>query len=168
MSNPLRWQQFSLSFHQPGLRDPYVVGELAVEFKAPDGTVWYRPGFWRGEDTWEVRFAAPEAGDWTWRVTTASYPALIGQAGEFTVENSRDPRVSHGLWRMSPGGRNLIYADGTPAMLVADTAWALPWRATEAEARVRGRPGSEGVQCGAFDDGPTGHGCPRTPGSVSG
>ncbi len=31
---------------------------------------------------------------------------------------------------MSPGGRNLVHADGTPALLVADTAWALLWRAT--------------------------------------
>jgi hypothetical protein len=37
---------------------------------------------------------------------------------------------------MSPGGRSLIHADGTPALLVADTAWALPWRATEAQCRV--------------------------------
>jgi Protein of unknown function (DUF4038) len=37
---------------------------------------------------------------------------------------------------MSPGGRSLIHADGTPALLAADTAWALPWRATEEQCRV--------------------------------
>ena len=31
---------------------------------------------------------------------------------------------------MSPSGRQLVHADGTPALMVADTAWALPWRAT--------------------------------------
>lgn len=34
------------------------------------------------------------------------------------------------------GGRNLVHADGKPALLVADTAWALPWRATEEHCRV--------------------------------
>jgi hypothetical protein len=37
---------------------------------------------------------------------------------------------------MSPEGRSLVHADGTPAILVADTAWALPWRATEDQVRV--------------------------------
>jgi hypothetical protein len=31
---------------------------------------------------------------------------------------------------MSPGGRSLVHDDGTPASLVADTAWGMPWRAT--------------------------------------
>ncbi len=42
----------------------------------------------------------------------------------------------HGFWRMSPGGRSLVHADGTPALLAADTAWALPWRATQEQCRV--------------------------------
>jgi hypothetical protein len=37
---------------------------------------------------------------------------------------------------MSRGGRSLVHADGTPAILVGDTAWALPWRATEDQVRV--------------------------------
>jgi hypothetical protein len=37
---------------------------------------------------------------------------------------------------MSPGGRTLVHADGRPTLLVAGTAWGLPWRATEAQCRV--------------------------------
>ena len=37
---------------------------------------------------------------------------------------------------MSPGGRSVVHADGTSALLVADTAWALPWRATEEQCRI--------------------------------
>lgn len=44
--------------------------------------------------------------------------------------------TEHGFWRMSPGGRSLVHADGAPALLVADTAWALPWRATEEQVRT--------------------------------
>ena len=40
------------------------------------------------------------------------------------------PFYKHGFWKMSPGGRNLVHADGKPALLIGDTAWALPWRAT--------------------------------------
>jgi hypothetical protein len=37
---------------------------------------------------------------------------------------------------MSADGRSLIHADGAAAVLAADTAWALPWRATEEQCRV--------------------------------
>ena len=37
---------------------------------------------------------------------------------------------------MSPGGRNLVHADGRPAVLAGDTAWGLPWRATHAQCAV--------------------------------
>ncbi len=37
---------------------------------------------------------------------------------------------------MSPGKRSLVHADGTPAVLAADTAWALPWRATQEQCRI--------------------------------
>ena len=50
-----------------------------------------------------------------------------------------DPFGQHGFWRMSPGGRSLVHADGTPALLVADTAWALPWRATADQVRSYAR-----------------------------
>nr|WP_240896641.1 DUF4038 domain-containing protein [Kineococcus vitellinus] len=40
---------------------------------------------------------------------------------------------------MSADGRHLQHADGTPAVLVADTAWALPWRATPEDARTFAR-----------------------------
>ena len=45
----------------------------------------------------------------------------------------------HGFWRMSPSGRQLEHADGTPALMVADTAWALPWRATPEQVEVYAR-----------------------------
>jgi hypothetical protein len=37
---------------------------------------------------------------------------------------------------MSPGGRNAVRADGSGFFVVADTAWALPFRATEDQART--------------------------------
>ncbi|WP_229840614.1 apiosidase-like domain-containing protein [Streptomyces brasiliensis] len=93
-------------------------------------------------------------------------------------------RPAHGFWRMSAQGRSLVHADGTPAVLVGDTAGALPWRATEddvcvyaADGRQKGfnavlvmrvQPGMDargprdrtadhGIDMG-FEDPPEGHG----------
>ncbi len=46
---------------------------------------------------------------------------------------------NHGFWRMSPGRRNLVHADGRAAVLVGDTAWGLPWRATHEQCEVYAR-----------------------------
>jgi len=37
---------------------------------------------------------------------------------------------------MSPGKRSLVHADGRTAVLAGDTAWALPWRATQEQCQV--------------------------------
>jgi hypothetical protein len=37
---------------------------------------------------------------------------------------------------MSEGKRSLVHADGRPAILVGDTPWGLPWRATHEQARI--------------------------------
>ncbi|MET7488477.1 DUF4038 domain-containing protein [Streptomyces sp. NPDC005538] len=136
------WRQTELSFTaERGHPDPYTGVELWADFThVPTGTVLRRPAFWDGGSTWRVRFASPvAAGVWSWR--TDGYvddPGLVGRTGELTVVQA-DPVhrfEEHGFWRMSPGGRSLVHADGTPALLVADTAWALPWRATPDDARV--------------------------------
>ena len=104
-----------------------------------DGLTLRRPAFWDGADTWRVRFAPTLEGRWNWAVhAPAPLEELAGRTG--TIECiAPDPLVDnafrqHGFWRMSPGGRSLVHGDGTPAILVADTAWAMPWRATHDQA----------------------------------
>ena len=112
---------------------PYADVEVWADFTCGDD-VLRRPAFWDGGDTWKVRFAPTRPGRWTWRSDSiVDDSGLAGRSGALdAVDGSDDPDpfVRHGFWRMSPGGRNLVHADGTPALLVADTAWALPWRAT--------------------------------------
>ena len=48
-------------------------------------------------------------------------------AAPYTGSN---PLLAHGLLQMSQGHRNVVYADGSPFMMVGDTAWSLPWRGT--------------------------------------
>jgi hypothetical protein len=120
--------------------DPYTAVEVWVDFAHQSAGVLRRPAFWDGDRTWLVRFAAPVAGPWTWRShSSTDDPGLQDVTGELSVapgSPSGHAFYDHGFWRMSPGGRNLVHADGTPAILVGDTAWALPFRATEEQVRV--------------------------------
>jgi hypothetical protein len=120
---------------------PYTSVEVWAEFRHDTGAVLRRPAFWDGGRTWRLRFASPlPSGRWTWQSgASVADPGLAGVTGTIEVEPGGPARTAfdeHGFWRMSPGGRNLVHADGAPALLVADTAWALPWRATEEQVRT--------------------------------
>lgn len=119
---------------------PYMSVEVWADFVHDSGLSLRRPAFWDGGDQWRLRFAAPLPGRWVWSsASTVDDPGLDG-SGELTVAAATPGPGSafdeHGFWRMSPGGRSLVHADGTPALMIADTAWALPWRATLEQAAV--------------------------------
>lgn len=120
---------------------PYTNVEVWAEFTLDAGVTLRRPAFWDGGRAWKIRFASPvTAGRWEWKsFSSVTDAGLAGQSGELVCAAGSPTNQrfeQHGFWRMSPGGRNLVHADGTPALLVADTAWALPWRATEQQCRV--------------------------------
>ncbi|MEO3755148.1 DUF4038 domain-containing protein [Streptomyces sp. B6B3] len=122
--------------------DAYASVEVWADFFHESGLTLRRPAFWDGGTTWRLRFASPlPDGRWRWR-TSASVAdrGLAGVTGRVEVTGRSGAPANrfrrHGFWRMSPGRRSLVHADGTPALLVADTAWALPWRATEEQTRV--------------------------------
>jgi hypothetical protein len=120
---------------------PYTNVEVWADFTLDAGITLRRPAFWDGGRVWKIRFASPvTAGRWMWQSFSSVEDAgLASRSGELVCAagQSTDQRFErHGFWRMSPGGRNLVHADGTPTLLVADTAWALPWRATEQHCRI--------------------------------
>ena len=122
---------------------PYTDVEVWADFTCGDH-VLRRPAFWDGGNRWCLRFAAPYAGGWDWVTqATADDRGLAGRAGTLTcldgLPGSPARAYVHGFWRMSPSGRQLVHADGTPALMVADTAWALPWRATPEQVEVYAR-----------------------------
>ena len=117
--------------------NPYAEVAVWADFVHTDGSRLRRPAFYDGNGTWRVRFASPlPAGSWSWRTgASVDDPGLSGVTGRVDVVAGPGANrfERHGFWRMSAGGRSLVHADGTPALLVADTAWALPFRATEAD-----------------------------------
>ena len=118
---------------------PYTDVDVWADFTHESGQILRRPAFWDGGRSWKVRFASPGlTGGWKWQ-TDASVDdsGLSGVGGELTTsdEPSSNRFYRHGFWKMSPGGRNLVHADGTPAILVGDTVWTLPWRATPEQVR---------------------------------
>ena len=168
--------------------NPYMDLDVWADFTHESGVMLRRPAFWDGERSWKIRFATPfDYGRWTWHShCSLSDAGLSDQQGALDclpAIAAITPFEQHGFWRMSAGRRNLIHADGRSALLVADTAWALPWRATEeqchiyaADRQVKGfnavllmsiqpdmdargpreRSADEGFDVG-FEDLPTGH-----------
>jgi hypothetical protein len=136
------WQQIELTLTAGSdHRDPYREVEVWADFTHTSGMTIRRPAYWDGAREWKLRFASPlSEGTWTWRSEAPfGNEGLYGVEGRVIMEgrpDSEDVFRTHGFWRMSPGGRSLVHADGTAALLVADTAWALPWRATEEQVRV--------------------------------
>ena len=120
---------------------PYADLEVWAELSHDTGVTLRRPAFWDGGREWKIRFASPIArGRWTWRsFSSVADRGLAGRSGELVCAAGPPGGhrfEQHGFWRMSPGARSLVHADGTPALLVADTAWGLPWRATAEQCRV--------------------------------
>jgi hypothetical protein len=131
---PAVWREIELVLrgHGSGGR-PYTDVDVWVNFEHESGARLRRPAFWDGGDTWRVRFAAPTAGVWKWTSSGDETGSIDVRA---TTRQNDHAFYDHGFWRMSPGGRSLIHADGTPVILAADTAWGLPWRATPEQVRV--------------------------------
>ncbi len=114
--------------------NPYTEVDVWVHFENDVGQRLVRPAFWDGGSSWKVRFAPPDVGrTWTWRSeASVSDTGLAGKSGTLrSVAYAGDNRlIRHGLLRMSPGKRSVVHADGTQFLVVADTAWSIPYRAT--------------------------------------
>src|SRR3954452_22727101 len=133
------WQEVELEILVRGQwKNPYSDADLWVDFVHESGRTLRRPAFWDGDDVWRVRFSPPEPGRWEWSghgTVQPDLPVTSGTLEAATAAAMGHAFYDHGFWRMSPRGRSLVHADGTPAILAADTAWGLPWRATVEDAR---------------------------------
>jgi hypothetical protein len=135
------WRDVELTLTALGrFANPYTDIDVWATFEHDSGLRIRRPAFWDGQVTWRIRFASPrDSGKWRWTSTSSTTDLGLAQTGEVNVvprSSSPNAFTRHGFWKMSSSGRSLVHADGTPAILVADTAWALPWRATHDQVRT--------------------------------
>ena len=115
--------------------NPYTDVDVWVEFENDQGNKLKRPAFWDGDLVWKVRVAPPDTGQvWNWR-SFSSQPieGLSDQSGAFrsVAYQGNNKLLEHGLLEMSPGKRNVVHKDGKSFLVVADTPWAIPFRATK-------------------------------------
>lgn len=122
------------------ISQPYTGADVWAKFWNSGGDTLIRPAFWDGGNIWKIRFAPPDSGEiWHWQSdANLSDGGLKGRKGQlrsvaYTGSNSL---VRHGLLRMSPGKRNVVHADGTPFLVIGDTPWAIPFRATPEQVQV--------------------------------
>lgn len=133
--------------------NPYVDVECWVQLKGHDFNKRVY-GFWDGGQTFKVRVAATEPGEWTW-ISGSNRPddkGLTGQKGKFEAiewteaEKAENPN-RRGFIRATSNGHALEYADGTPFFLIGDTWWAAStWRypLTDNAPDENWEPGPEG------------------------
>lgn len=130
-----QWTSYEITLKARGsYANPYTDVAVWAIFENGSDTL-VRPAFWDGGDTWRLRFAPPDStGVWTWR-SQASDPSdtgLHGRSGQLQAVPYRGNNrlLHHGLLEMSPGKRSVVHKDGTSFLMVGDTPWAIPFRAT--------------------------------------
>jgi len=96
-----------------------------VAFVAPSGRETTVDAFWDGGRTWRARICADEVGEWTWTSRCPGDRGLDGQRETFSCEpyEGATPVHARGALRVASDGRHFEWADGTPMLWLADTAW---------------------------------------------
>ena len=127
-----QWQTQELHFHSDADYDnPYTDVDLYADFVNENEEVMRRPAFYDGDGSWKIRFAPPHPEEvWSWVTSCSdeSNSALHAQKGQLHATGAGKAQA---LLKMSDGKRSVIRADGSPLLIVADTPWALPFRANK-------------------------------------
>lgn len=135
-----QWTTYEITIEaEEAYENPYTEVEVWAWFVNQSGDSLVRPAFWDGGNIWKIRFAPSDAGDiWSWNIyTNVNDEGLQGSGKLKSVAYTGQNKLEkHGLLRMSPGKRNVVYADGTSFLLVGDTPWSLPYRATPEQVKI--------------------------------
>jgi hypothetical protein len=130
-----QWTTYELKLNAEEVyQNPYTDVDVWVQFVNDVGDSLRRPAFWDGDALWKVRFAPPDSGrTWEWTsYASENDNGLSGKTGSFqsVPYQGKNKILKHGLLKMSPGKRNVVHADNTPFLVVGDTPWSIPFRAT--------------------------------------
>jgi hypothetical protein len=109
----------------------YADAKFTGESGSAKGLSFTVPAFWDGGQRWLVRFAAPHAGRWSYRVRSAD--GQLGgasgrlEAADWSAEEKAENPTRHGFVRVASegprAGRTFAYEDGTPFLWIGDTWW---------------------------------------------
>lgn len=122
-----QYRPTDLRFRAEGVAgNPFMV-DFSAEFVGPAGQTLKVMGFYDGDSTWVIRFAAPTVGTWTYR-TASNVPLLNGKTGKVEVVANTSP-VVHGRLRVDrQHPHHFVFEDGTRYFLLGfecDWLWAL-------------------------------------------
>jgi hypothetical protein len=119
-----QWKVFETSFESSIKHEnPFLDVQADVVFEK-QGTEWKQPAFWNGGNSWNIRFAFPETGTFTYRIESND-SSLNGKTGTVEVHayKGNNPLIKHGHLRVSKNNRHFEHADGTPFLWMGDTWW---------------------------------------------
>ncbi len=122
-------------------QNPYTDVNVWALFVSNKSDTLKRPAFWDGKNIWKIRFAPTDSdGIWSWK-SYSSNPrdkGLNGSTGKLrsVPYEGTNMLVKNGPLKMSEGHRNVIHQSGKSFLVVGDTPWAIPFRATKAQVEI--------------------------------
>ena len=116
-----RWELHEFVLHGRSRQgNPFRNAALVGEFTAPSGKVQTVEGFYGGGDTWRLRFAPDEEGQW--RYLLRGEGVELSQRGRLRCTAPR----GHGFIRIHPENPYAFaFSDGTPFFPMGDTCYGL-------------------------------------------
>ncbi len=116
-----RWEIHEFELQGPcRVENPFRDAALIGEFTSPSGKTATIAGFYDGNDTWRLRFAPNEEGEWRYRLHGEGVE--ISQRGRLQCLAAR----GHGFLRVHPQNPYAFaHADGTPFFPMGDTCYGL-------------------------------------------
>jgi len=102
------------------VKNPFRDAAMVGEFVSPSGKTHVLDGFYDGGETWRLRFAPDEEGEWSYQLRGEGVEIL--QRGKLRCIAPRGP----GFIRIHPENPYAFaYADGTPFFPMGDTCYGL-------------------------------------------
>jgi hypothetical protein len=116
-----RWEMHEFSATgKAHVANPFRDAALVGEFLSPSHKITVIDGFYDGDQTWRLRFAPDEEGDWSYLLRGEGVEVL--QRGRLRCTAAR----SHGFIHIHPENPYAFaYADGTPFFPMGDTCYGL-------------------------------------------
>jgi hypothetical protein len=116
-----RWEVHEFSIRaRTHVANPFREASLVGEFISPSGRTNILDGFYDGEDTWRLRFAPEEEGEWSYLLRGEGTEAY--QRGRLRCTAPR----AHGFIRIHPQNPYAFaHADGAPFFPMGDTCYGL-------------------------------------------